>query len=102
MNLNQYQTLAMSTCKDSSKNTEYMAYGLASEVGEVLGKLKKEIRDGHIDLEDLKSEIGDVLWYVAGLCYVNSWDLNDIAIKNVEKLKDRKSRNVIEGSGDNR
>ena len=102
MQLNVYQTLAMSTCKESSKNLEYMAYGLSSEVGEVLGKLKKTIRDGNYNEEALKSELGDVLWYVAGFCQVMGWNIGEVAQMNIDKLSDRKERDVIGGSGDER
>ena len=105
MNMNQYQSLAMNTCKPSSRYIEYMVLGLTSEAGEVAGKLKKYIRDktplGELD-EDLAKEIGDCLWYIAGIAEVLGIDLNAVAIDNLEKLRSRKARNVIAGSGDER
>ena len=53
-------------------------------------------------LSDVEKELGDVLWYVANLCSDLEISMEEVAIKNIEKLQDRKERNVIHGSGDNR
>jgi NTP pyrophosphatase (non-canonical NTP hydrolase) len=50
----------------------------------------------------LQKELGDVLWFVAGIAYSAGWTLEDIAKMNIDKLEDRRQRNVIQGSGDNR
>jgi hypothetical protein len=52
--------------------------------------------------EMLKKELGDILWFIAGLASNYGWNLEDIAQMNLNKLEDRKNRNVIQGSGDNR
>lgn len=85
----------------------YPALGLASEAGEVCGKVKKILRDsqGYYSPEDKKNisaELGDVLWYIANLASDLNIPLQDIAIENITKLQDRMSRNQIKGSGDNR
>ena len=81
----------------------YPALGLAGEVGELLNKIKKIARDdAPINKDDLKGELGDVLWYVSQLSNELGIDLNDVASYNLEKLKSRKNRGVISGSGDNR
>lgn len=51
---------------------------------------------------DLKAELGDILWFVAGIAEVMGWGLEDVALCNLEKLASRKRRGVIEGDGDNR
>lgn len=56
----------------------------------------KEIEDG------LRAELGDILWFAAGVAEVMGWDLDEIAHENIEKLASRKQRGVIEGNGDNR
>lgn len=81
--------------------------GLASEAGEVCGKVKKIFTDsqGYFDPEDKKNisaELGDVLWYIANLASDLNIPLQDIAIENITKLQDRMNRNQIKGSGDNR
>lgn len=85
----------------------YPALGLANEAGEVLGKLKKLYRDrgGEPDpefRERLRSELGDVLWYVAVLADAFDLTLSEIAGENLRKLSDRSRRDAIRGSGDDR
>lgn len=84
----------------------YDGLGLG-EAGEVQGKIKKIIRDsgGVITpeaTEEIKKELGDVLWYIASMCDNLEITLKDVASGNIEKLRDRNKRGVLEGSGDNR
>ncbi|MGH7974915.1 MAG: nucleoside triphosphate pyrophosphohydrolase family protein [bacterium] len=85
----------------------YTILGLCSEAGEVAGKFKKCIRDDNSVLteerrQQLIDETGDVLWYLARISQHLGTTLEDIMQKNHDKLEDRLSRNVIQGSGDNR
>lgn len=84
------------------KGLEYTALGLASEAGEFAGKVKKAIRDNQFDLDAMAAELGDVLWYVAQAAAALGIHLSEVAQMNVEKLKSRKERNTIGGSGDDR
>jgi NTP pyrophosphatase (non-canonical NTP hydrolase) len=78
-------------------------FGLIGEVGEISEKLKKILRDGkELDLENMKKELGDVLWYLTALAEDFALTLEDIAYTNVNKLESRAQRGVISGSGDNR
>lgn len=83
----------------------YPSLGLAGEVGEVCNKVKKILRDNK-DIEevrdDLRAELGDVLWYLAALASDLDLSLQVIAELNLQKLQDRQERGVIQGSGDNR
>ena len=85
----------------------YPCLGLANEVGEVLGKIKKIFRDkegkfSEEDKADLKAELGDVLWYYTQICTDLGLTLEEIAEYNLEKVFSRKKRNKLHGSGDNR
>lgn len=109
LNLNEYQLEAIKTYKYKSENRiVYPALGLASEAGEVAGKVKKILRDcdGNFDSDgfkdDILSELGDVLWYVATMAYDMEITLDEVASHNIKKLMDREQRGVISGSGDNR
>ena len=70
-------------------------------------KVKKVLRDkdGVFDdeqREQIKMELGDVLWYVAQLSTELGLKLEDVAINNLNKLSSRANRGQISGSGDNR
>jgi len=85
----------------------YPALGLSDETGEVLGKIKKIFRDksGILDnetKEEIKKELGDVLWYLTQLSTELELSLDEIAEANIEKLYSRLERGVLQGSGDNR
>lgn len=89
----------------------YPALGLASEAGEVCGKIKKIMRDTegihnlihkYDRVEEIKAELGDVLWYIANLASDLEIPLEYIADENLAKLKSRRNRDKIQGSGDTR
>ena len=84
----------------------YDGLGLG-EAGEVQGKIKKIIRDngGYISAESkeaIKGELSDVLWYISSMCDTLGIKMEDVATYNIEKLKSRRDRGVLHGSGDNR
>lgn len=64
--------------------------GLSGEVGEFNDMVKKWIfHETPIDGEHAKKEMGDILWYVAMICYSFGWDMNQIMQMNIDKLKAR-------------
>ena len=84
----------------------YDGLGLG-EAGEVQGKIKKIIRDngGVITpeaIDGIKDELGDTLWYITSMCENLGITLEDVAVGNIKKLHDRRSRGVLGGSGDKR
>lgn len=109
MDLRTYQERSRQTAlyPEVGNNPIYPTLGLCGESGEVADKIKKVLRDraGVFDAqirEDLRLELGDVLWYVAQLASELELDLEDIAAANLAKLASRAARNVIGGSGDRR
>lgn len=52
--------------------------------------------------EALALELGDALWYISQKAKELGYTLSEVAGKNLIKLRDRKARNVLGGSGDNR
>lgn len=103
-----YQNRAVKTAIYGAGNAiVYPALGLANEAGEVLGKIKKVLRDKEGVFTDetnkaIGDEIGDILWYMAALCRDLGIELQNVAEDNIDKLRSRQERNVIQGSGDNR
>jgi NTP pyrophosphatase (non-canonical NTP hydrolase) len=81
---------------------QYTALGLASEAGEVAGKIKKYMRDGTIDDVATAGEVFDVLWYCAMFLDELGYDMSEVIEKGINKLRSRKERGVLGGSGDNR
>lgn len=64
--------------------------GLSGEVGELNDLIKKWIfHEREVDMEHLKKECGDILWYVAMLCQSLHWDMDDIMKMNIDKLRAR-------------
>jgi len=108
MKFDEYQNLASLTAiYPEGAGLLYTTLGLASEAGEVAGKVKKAIRDdgGQLSPERVKQlsdELGDVLWYVAMLSRELGISLSTIADKNIEKLSSRATRGTLSGNGDTR
>jgi NTP pyrophosphatase (non-canonical NTP hydrolase) len=109
MNFNEYQKKSRKTAiyPYKGKNFIYPTLGLVGESGEVAEKIKKILRDknGIIEKEDreeIKKELGDVLWYLAQISTELKIKLDDVAKTNLEKLFSRLKRGKIKGSGDNR
>jgi len=75
MNVKEYQKEAIKFAAFGDKmGNEYLALGLSGEVGEVLNKLKKIIRDDGGQLKEdaarhIALEVGDVLWYVVTIAH---------------------------------
>ena len=83
------------------REEEYLMVGLANEVGELLGKYKKNIRGdkyytGETFKEAVVSELGDVLWYFTRLCDTLDISIYEVMEKNVNKL----SRRMVQGTID--
>lgn len=52
--------------------------------------LKKHVFHGYeLDRDKLAKELGDVMWYVATIVTTANLSLEDIAEKNIEKLRKR-------------
>lgn len=108
MNFNEYQEKARATAVYSKKlKVVYPTLGLPGETGEVCEKIKKVYRDDDgvftpEKVNEIKKELGDVLWYVANLSSDLDISMQEVAEMNIEKLYSRKERGVLQGSGDNR
>lgn len=103
---NAYQKEAVKTAIYKTEHQViYPALGLSSEAGEVAGKVKKYMRDGGSFMflrDQVKDELGDVLWYIATLAHDLDLTLDEIAYHNTIKLQSRQARGTLTGSGDNR
>ena len=109
MTFDDYQEKSRKTAiyPNIGQNFIYPTLGLADEAGEVVGKIKKVMRDhgGVINdthKEEIAKELGDVLWYVAQIATELNISLKTVAVGNIEKLYSRLERGELGGSGDNR
>lgn len=92
MTLNDYQRMARRTAgtKQKSDKMEESLFGLAGEVGELCDHYKKHKHQGHdIDYDHMAEEAGDVLWYLAEIADALGTTLEDIARRNIAKLRNR-------------
>lgn len=106
LSMNQYQERARQTAIYPKRVAiDYCAGKLASEAGEVIGKVMKRYRDDDGQLKQerkdaIANEIGHVLWYCAMLAYELGYNLEKIAQDNLDELADRKRRGKLHGDGD--
>jgi NTP pyrophosphatase (non-canonical NTP hydrolase) len=105
----EYQAIAATTNRytECTGPIPYLVMGLCDKAGEVAGKVKKIFRDkgGQVSAEDIeavKYELGDVLWYLSQLASAIGCTLEEVAWANAQKLESRAARGVIGGSGDMR
>lgn len=93
LTFNSYQQQAAITSGaygDGNERVLAAAVCLVGEVGEILNIVKKFIWHGHLmDTDQLKDELGDVLWYLAEFCTAIGIPLEKVAQYNLEKLQKR-------------
>lgn len=92
MTFKRYQELAKRTINTDlteNKKLAHALYGLSSETGEISGIFQKELQGHEVRRDDLKEEVGDLLWFTAELCTVFGFDMGEIAQGNIDKLKKR-------------
>jgi NTP pyrophosphatase (non-canonical NTP hydrolase) len=69
------------------------AVGISAEAGEFMEIVKKIIFQGkpanEDNLEHLKIELGDILWYVAQACLALNISLEELTDMNIKKLSKR-------------
>ena len=119
MNASEFQVKAHDFAS-YGENPMYPALGLSEEAGEVCGKIAKFIRHNNgmtpQDAEKsssplmrdevakfrtaLMSDLSDVMWMVAEIATLNGLGLDEIMEYNIVKLTERRSKGLIDGSGD--
>ena len=96
MELEEYKQIAVQrlnkTIAHNDKEKMYYAcMGLMEETGEVIAELRKPLFKGNfheksLDIEEIKSELGDLMWYIALICRNCNINMNQIK-KYTEKKK---------------
>ena len=104
MEINEYQELALKTAgHDNGSRIMYTALGLAGESGEYADLIKKYLFHGHdSDIRTVKSELGDIGWYLAVACAAWNLTLEEVLEGNIEKLRKRYPEGFSEERSRNR
>jgi NTP pyrophosphatase (non-canonical NTP hydrolase) len=76
---------------ENKRDAKFLAaMGLAGEAGEVCDLLKKHLLHGKLlNRDELKDELGDVLWYLQHTCNTFGIPMAEVAHGNIRKLCDR-------------
>lgn len=93
MSVNDYQKDAMASLNPALSRKEILingVMGLCGESGEAVDLVKKHLFQGHaLDREALKTELGDIAWYLAETAYALDCSLEEILKANIAKLRER-------------
>ena len=96
--LNEYSSFVKNTYKYDFGDCDllYLSNGMGGEAGEVQNEIKKMyrlIKDKSLEQaknlkrEEIKKELGDVLWYLTAICNKMDISLEDIIAENIQKNK---------------
>ena len=92
MTSEEYEAYVALRCKPYT-DVNYCVIALNGEAGEVAEWYKKFILRGNtvgnLSVEDLKGELGDVLFYLTRLASLHGWSLNDVMEAKRAKLDQR-------------
>ncbi len=93
MTLDDYQQLAARTLGRDRTHEQQLAnaaLGLTGEAGEVAEIIKKHLFHATpLDQDALAKELGDCLWYIGAFATVLGLSMDDIAQRNIDKLRAR-------------
>ena len=89
MTINEYQKLAARTireCLSRTQKIDHALFGMVAEVGEIAAHYQKVYQGHSLDLDKVKSEVGDLCWFIAEICTAYGWHLDDVCTGNIYKL----------------
>ena len=96
MNLKTYEkessrTMSAKMHSSAAKvDTAHGIIGIAGEAGELLDAMKKAMFYGAVlDLDNVREEVGDIMWYIMAIVRSEGWDLETIMQENIDKLRVR-------------
>lgn len=83
--------------KPSLMRLIHASMGMSGETGEIMDTIKKSLMYGKpIDVQNLKEECGDVLWYMAIMLDELDCSFEEIMEQNVAKLRKRYPKGFTE------
>jgi NTP pyrophosphatase (non-canonical NTP hydrolase) len=103
MNFTDYQIGVMRTANSNLDDKDELlnaALGIGGESGEFLEIVKKHYFHGkELDQDKAAKELGDILYYVAWASDRLGFLLEEIAQRNIDKLKERYPQGFVAGGG---
>ena len=114
MNLVEYEKIALQrlnkTISDNNKESmRYGCMGFIEETGEIIAELRKPLFKGNfhekeLDIQNIESELGDLIWYIALMCKNCNIDLVQmenylISEENIQIPKNEKLIQIAIGMG---
>lgn len=71
----------------------YLVVAINEEAGEIAGWYKKYVLRGNptekFSRDDLKGELGDLLYYLTRMANLNGWSIEEVQQTNMDKLRKR-------------
>ena len=102
------EPLELSLTKSKLQNQNYVrglhhALGIGTKVIELQYSFKRALfYNTALDIINIKEELGDVMWYIAGMCNTFGFSLEEVMQINIDKLKKRFPNNFNENDAINR
>jgi NTP pyrophosphatase (non-canonical NTP hydrolase) len=92
VDFDEYQKRSAETdIRPDPSDVAFPLLGLAGEVGELVAKYKKRLRQGKTSPQfagDVQEDLGDLLWYAAALARTVDLSLSEIAEENLRKTSE--------------
>ena len=87
---NEYQGIATDSEGLTFEEQKFHAlHGMVGEIGEIHSIYQKMYQGHAFEVDHVKKEFGDLLWFIAEYCTAKGWSLDDIMRMNIDKLKER-------------
>ena len=95
MNLKEYSNIALQKLNEtiisnSEERMNYSCMGLIEESGEIVAEVRKAFYKGNfhekrLNISDIKSELGDLIWYLCLICRDNDIEIQLSARKEKDE-----------------
>lgn len=92
MHGSEYQQLASRTINKNlnwKELEDHALHGMVGEIGEIHSIFQKVYQGHPLSYDHIEKELGDLLWFIAELCTVYHWNLDNVMQMNIDKLKAR-------------
>lgn len=99
MELEQYKRQALQRINpliesSSIESMNYTCMGIIEETGEIISEIRKPLFKGNfhekpLNVEELKSELGDLMWYIALACKNNNINMNTIKNNEIQEISQK-------------